>query len=357
MSAHTVTHAPLTSSVSTSSATWVAVPMGHLDDPLNTFWELFSLPRGGARWSLATPRGMADNGGLVAAVGAGRSALIGIRPSNQLHFSSVNSTRDLGTSYAVGALPRGLIDRPDALATSTRNSRLALVAPREEVLSSSGRLSTWSALLTAGAAAKQPSSAACRLTSLDAVAFDSSGEPLVGGACNRPGAVGLYDLSGNSIRPQQVHLAAAMTHDTITVLRLDRQGSSTAALLLARRGHRQTVVAVVRAAPGRSWQAGAPYPLAAGQQIRATSSSPAGYGMLLSSPDGRLAYVEQTAAGWTRLPSLPAATSAVVTPAGQPPQAITVKGSIFGAWRYDPAERRWRHVQSISVPIQYGSSG
>ena len=56
---------PLTSSVSSSSATWAALAMGNLHDPLNTFWQLVTLSGAGSRWAVTTPPGVASNGGLV----------------------------------------------------------------------------------------------------------------------------------------------------------------------------------------------------------------------------------------------------------------------------------------------------
>ena len=41
------------------------VAMGTLSDPINTFWQLFFRPNSTSRWTLATPPGVADNGGLV----------------------------------------------------------------------------------------------------------------------------------------------------------------------------------------------------------------------------------------------------------------------------------------------------
>ncbi|MGH9028399.1 MAG: hypothetical protein ACRDV4_02120, partial [Acidimicrobiales bacterium] len=37
---------PLATSIDTGSGEWVTLPMGHLDQPLNTFWQLFFKPFG-----------------------------------------------------------------------------------------------------------------------------------------------------------------------------------------------------------------------------------------------------------------------------------------------------------------------
>ena len=42
---------PLATSLESAGATWATIPMGNLDQPLNTFWQLFELPQGATRWS------------------------------------------------------------------------------------------------------------------------------------------------------------------------------------------------------------------------------------------------------------------------------------------------------------------
>ncbi len=74
------TRSPLQSAVSTAGGSWVILPMGILSDPSNTFWELFHSDAGSSHWSLVTPPGVADNGGLVAGASAG-SVVVGVLPS------------------------------------------------------------------------------------------------------------------------------------------------------------------------------------------------------------------------------------------------------------------------------------
>jgi len=58
----------LATSIETSAGSWAIVAMGHLDQPLNTFWQLFFRPTGGALWSdRAAALAVATNGGLVVA--------------------------------------------------------------------------------------------------------------------------------------------------------------------------------------------------------------------------------------------------------------------------------------------------
>ena len=61
------------------------LPMGHLDDPLNTFWQLFSLTGVPGRLGAGHPAGVAVNGGLGVGAGVGaRPVLAGFGPSQDL---------------------------------------------------------------------------------------------------------------------------------------------------------------------------------------------------------------------------------------------------------------------------------
>ena len=59
---------PLATSIQTAQGTWATVAMGHLDDPDNTFWQLFFRPAGSIAWSnQVEATATATNGGLVLA--------------------------------------------------------------------------------------------------------------------------------------------------------------------------------------------------------------------------------------------------------------------------------------------------
>ncbi len=106
---------PLATSLVTAQGTWAVAVMGGSAAAENNFWQLFVRPRGASRWSLVTPQGVADNGGLVAA-GAGPSLLVGFRPSQGLAFSPLATSTDTGKNWTPGLLDADLADVPDALA-------------------------------------------------------------------------------------------------------------------------------------------------------------------------------------------------------------------------------------------------
>ena len=91
---------PLATSVTDSTGGARAiVEMGGPAAEENNFWELFVRPAGTAPWRLATPAGVADNGGLEVA-GTGGSLVTGFRPSQDLTFSPLAASRDEGASWS-----------------------------------------------------------------------------------------------------------------------------------------------------------------------------------------------------------------------------------------------------------------
>lgn len=69
----------------------------------NLFWELFTRPAASSQWELATPPGIADNGGLIAAApAAGQRLDVAVRPSQGPTFSPLASTGDGGKTWGTG---------------------------------------------------------------------------------------------------------------------------------------------------------------------------------------------------------------------------------------------------------------
>ena len=81
----------------------------------NNFWQMFY--RQASTWRLATPAGVADNGGLVVAGTPAGPLLTGFLPSQDLTFSPLATSTNSGASWsAAGPVDPGLADVPDALA-------------------------------------------------------------------------------------------------------------------------------------------------------------------------------------------------------------------------------------------------
>ena len=190
---------PLATTLGTARATWVIVPMGHLNDPLNTFWQVFVLPKSARSWELVTPPGVADNGGLVAAATNYGKLLIGFRPSQDLSFSPLAITTDDGKTYQPDLITGGLANLPDALSTATNGDTAALVNRGATVLGRTGRAAEWHQLATLTSLAASPAGRACGADRITAVAVTDAGTYL-GLACNRDGTVGLVKRAATSFQ-------------------------------------------------------------------------------------------------------------------------------------------------------------
>ena len=95
---------PLPSSVSTLDGSWVDLPMGDLSVATNTFWQVLHAVPGTSRWSVVTPTGVADNGGLVTGAAAA-AAVVGFLPSQLLHFSPLAQSSSGGKVWTPRLVP------------------------------------------------------------------------------------------------------------------------------------------------------------------------------------------------------------------------------------------------------------
>lgn len=354
---------PVVSSVSTPSDSWVILPMGDLSDRNNTFWELFRAVPGSSHWSLVTPPGVADNGGLVEGASDG-AALVGILPSDLLHFSPLSQSDDGGNSWGPALLPAGLAPRPDALAYQVPSPGGAIALMGDgRVLSAPGNLSSWSPLVSAtGLGRTRPG---CGVTAVDAVALLPTSTPVIATGCRRGGHVGVFTRTTGSWHSIGFTLGGSLRGSATTVLRLEVTGSSTTALVSASRAGHRALVALWRTgiAP---WSASTPLPVSSGNPVLSTSVGAGGALAVLlgSSRGGRVAFdIRSGVRLWSPLPRLPSGTSALALPtapttldAGEV-DAFTVDGGSLGVFALTPSGTTWVRVQSSQIPIAYGSSG
>jgi hypothetical protein len=344
--------APLSTSVATPSGIWATVPMGHLDDPANTFWEAFSLPGGADQWVERTPPDVADNGGLVSAP-TPNGMVVGFRPSDELHFSPLASTTDSGATYSAGLLPAGLADVPDALSVAPGGHAAALTA--NEVLTSASTLSAWQPAATIAALAASPAGLACGIRQLTAVTATDTGA-FIGVACSAPGVVGLLQQSGSTFHAVGPHLPAADVNDRIAVLRLVHDGQGIAALLGVTAGGATRYVAAWNSDPGSAaWTLSAALN-AKGELTSTAVTSGSGFAVLTTSVSGALsaAVIGGAGADWAQLAAPPAGT-ATVSVSNSRTDALGVDGATFIDYRLVGAN--WIKIQTAQVAIPYGSSG
>ena len=352
---------------------WAVVEMGGSRSQHNNFWQLVTRPAGSARWALATPPGVADNGGLVAAPLGGPALVAGFNPSQDLTFSPLASTRDRGAHWTPGLLPAGLAGVPSALAAGPGGKLIALTSRGEAELSAAGGTG-WKRLASLAAVAATPAGRSCGLTGLTAAGFTTAGAPLLAGRCTRPGIAGIFCYAGGSWQLAGPAMPAAVARSQISVVQLTRAGTGITALLTAAGpGGTANLVTAWAGRNGR-WERSVPLPLR-GSRILATASGtspvaglttsaarsglPGAVGVILST--GRAEYITGPAGTWQRLPALPAHAAVLVLGPGPRISVLAASGSILTGWRLAvrPASLAagWTRTQTMKVPVPYGSSG
>jgi hypothetical protein len=344
--------APLSTSLVTPQGTWAVTVMGGSAADENNFWQLFVRPAGASRWSLVTPQGVADNGGLVAAAGdeQGTSLVVGFRPSQALAFSPLATSGNTGRNWTPGLLDADLADVPDAMAVAPTGQTLALVHDGGIEAAASGAAATagrWSRLTTQSALAASAPGRECGLVAVNAVSFGPNNVPMAAGSCVRRGVAGVFADRGGAWRGAGPVLPAGFGGDQVQVLRLARTADGNAALLLA-----GTSLLAAWSDGGR-WTVSAPV---AGGRVSASGFGPGGSVWVLLG-GGRAEAIGGPGGSWQALTPVPAGTQ-VLAAGGTGAlsyDALVVAGAKLTVWRL--AAGAWAQVQVINVPITYGSSG
>lgn len=345
---------PIATSLTTTAGTWASVPMGHLRDRLTTFWQLFFLPTTGGAWTDRTARlGMATNGGILFASPAGAPFLVGIRPSNLLHYSAFATTQN-GRTWTAASPVQGDVA---SLSAGTAGRVFALLDDRSggRVLSAQSAAAAWHTLVTAREIADSSAGRACAPLSLSALASGPSGEPVVGADCRRTGASGVFsDRRGDwsSIGP---HLDARGAR--VEVLSLQTRGGELSALfaILSRSGTR---LVEGWGHPG-SWQLSSSLRIGAHTQLVSVGPSPdSGEFVLSRAPSGaeRLVLVTPRRT-WSALRAPPKGTETVAFPSATRVDALSVSGNVMSDYVLTVSASAWSREGVVHVRILYGSSG
>jgi hypothetical protein len=366
---------PLSTSLVTAQGTWAIAVMGGPAASDNNFWQLFVRPTGASRWSLVTPPGVADNGGLVAA-GGSTSLTVGFRPSQDLAFSPLATSTDDGKNWTPGLLGAGLAGTPGAIAVASSGRALALLQDgtiQAAPTASAAAAGQWTQLTTRNALAASAPGRSCGLTRVHAVSFGPGMSPMAAGSCARPGVAGVFTYASGTWRSAGLALPATFGGDQVQVLGLTADSGGDVALLLAG----NSLLA--------AWWNGTRWtvsdPVSAGT-LRATGFGASGSAWVLLS-GGRAETIGGPGGSWQALPLAPPGTATLAPPGAAPGpgagpatgpvtgavtgavtggatatgsyDALSVSGSRLTVWRL--AQRAWAKVQLITVPIQYGSSG
>jgi hypothetical protein len=332
---------PLATSLVTPAGSWAIVPMAA--NPI--FWQVFERPADGSTWRLVTPPGVADNGGLVAA-GTGGSLTVAFRPSQGLLFSPLAISADSGAKWATGLLDADLADAPDALAGSG-SDLLALLQDGTIMTSTNGGVS-WS-VLARPQAIERAAGTRCALTGITAVALSANATPLAAGTCTGTGQIGLFTFVAGSWQAAAPSLPADASAQRLQIVRMTSTPSGISLLVSATDGASHQLFAEWGSPAGAGWTFSAPLPA---DEPMASGTGTGGATWVLL-PGGRAATISR-GGGWQSLPAPPAGTVTLAPGAGGQLDALAAKGSDFTAWRL--TGNGWDKVQTMNVPIQYGSS-
>ncbi|HLI44478.1 MAG TPA: hypothetical protein VKU92_08410 [Acidimicrobiales bacterium] len=347
------------------------VPMGDLGEPRNTFWELVARSRAGGPFVLDTPPGVADNGGLVAAPAGSGGAVVGVVTSQLLGFSPTARSDRPGGRWSPGTLAQPLAPLPGALAAGSYGVA-ALVGLRGSSveLSRDGR-GGWR-VVGSVRDLRRLAPRSCGLGALTAVGpsqppggATSRASLAVAGACAGRGQIALFAATAGSAAwtALPVRLGRPLRASEVEVAAIEpSQGGYL--LLLASRGPGGSALWTARVVPGSgTLTLSAPLELGA-RRLRAlaTSPSPRGARLLVLAAGGSPASPSEEEAAaigpgqrsWQLLAPPPPGTEGVAW-GPHTAVALVVHRSRLAVDRL--GGDRWHMVQSLEVPVPYGSSG
>jgi hypothetical protein len=342
--------ASLNTSLVTPQGTWAVAVMGGSAAAENNFWQLFVRPAGASRWSLVTPPGVADNGGLVAAGGAA-SLLVGFRPSQGLAFSPLAASTDAGRVWTPGLLDAALADVPDGISVAPSGQVIALLSDGSIQTAGTAAAATagqWSQLTTLHALAATAPGQTCGLLGLNAVSFGPNKKnPVTAGSCVRPGVAGVFTDSGGTWLAAGPAVPAGWARRQVQVLGLGSTAGGNVALLLA------GSELIAAWSTGSGWTTSAVLGGVAG--VRAAGFGAGGSAWVLLG-GGRAETIGGPGSAWRGLPAVPAGTATLAPGPGGSFDALAVAGSRLTVWQVGAAAAAWTKAQAITVPIEYGSS-
>jgi hypothetical protein len=333
--------------------------MGHLDQPRNTFWQLFFEPAGVKAWSdQASALAVATNGGLAVASN-GKTLAVGIRPTNLLDYSPLIATSNARSWSPAGPIGP-LADQPDSLALNPAGNGLAVVRGRSgyQVITSPGALAGWRTLVTTRALAASGAGRGCGVTSLTAVGYLGR-DALLGAGCARTGVVGVFLERQGTWRLVGPELASSLAASSAEVLGLQTTTAGLCALVELRgRGTTELVVACT-AGGGTRWRFSPSVPVTGPDN--AVSFGPAGASGLFAFVSGsnaseRLEVLDTSDMRWRVLPAPPKKTSTVAFGSAGSVNALEAGATLCTVWRLARGATRWTRTQQIQVVIQFGSS-
>jgi hypothetical protein len=257
---------------------------------------------------------------------------------------------------------------PGALAVSGR--QLAAVLGNGTIEASSNAGASWGTLAKPGTIAASAAGQKCGTVHVASVSFGPiPSQVLAAGDCGATGTAGLFAYSAGDgwqrvslpVSGQLVRLGAG-TALVRAEAGLTALWADDALHWYAYAPPSSSATPAPTSSPGSSasgWAASAALPVtktvsASGGLAGATPASAGGMWVLL--PGGQAATIGGPGQQWLLLPPTPARTSVLASGPGTALDALAVSGSTLTVWQLDRGSTVWAKAQTISVPLQLGSS-
>ncbi len=341
---------PLSGGTSDGVTTMAIVPMGHLNDPFNTFYESFTQTTSGV-WTLSTLPGVGTNGGL--SLTSPSQGAVGVLPFDASTASALMRLRN-GRASGNGEVIKALAHSPSVIAvdpvTTAISVLLANGTVRTQTLWSNAPVTTvqLSTLKNTSAGNK------CGIESLTAIAYETNGDLAVGAQCKKGGTTGVLINHGGVWS-----VASLPSNGAGSVLRLDVDGVGLLALSQTQ-GSKASVRALfvggetTLASPAHSLSGATVRAIAITGTITPTRSDV----ITLATSKKVVGVLLTPGASSTVTPALPLSTQAVLAAGmlGTTLTAIQVNQGTAIFQTLTPLGT-WRTTQSTKISVPYGSAG
>lgn len=330
----------------------VVVPMGHLSDPRNTFYQSFTSLHGGA-WRLSTPHGSGTNGGIV--VASPSDGAVVIRQFDQSHVAALSPLLHGQQVLLGGRIVGSLAQSPSAVAM--HGSTVYLVDAQGSLEELSMNAQTATVVTTQRQLASSPAGRRCGVVAITAVAVNRSGQIALGARCDKGGTNAVFVKNRSSW-----WLGGAPTTTANAVMRLDAAGDGFTALVRTA-GAAPSVRSIAlsgsgaEASPTTAWSP--PVGLMYSVVRSSVPDGHGGYDMLLANSTD--ASATDLAPGSLAVPigkHLPLSAQGIVIATVGGSQATEVVEVIGGTASFVVPGRQsmWRVIQRVKVAIPYGAA-
>ncbi|MGB9112774.1 MAG: hypothetical protein WCF24_08625 [Acidimicrobiales bacterium] len=344
-------------SVSIGGTTYAAIPMGELGDQSNTFWQLFRLRAGSTHWQLATPPGIADNGGLVIEGGTPSALSVAIRPSQYLTFTAIATAGEHSSWSNGGLIPGALVGEPTTFVGTNSVAFAAVNTGGGAILRSKAGGLHWAKIASASSLTNV-AAGACRVSSVQSLATGAGSSLYAGANCSSGDRAGVFEYVASSWREIGPKLSALGDHASRSVLLLSTSTRGLVAVIVTSSSSTTRLVTARSSSDAKAWETSPSMTLPSSASIISTGALGTSVVYVVWRNNGVFAAISRANGRWQMLPKLPQDAETVAVPPGSsaPIDALGGHRSTFFAWRLDPRTSHWQQTETINVPIIYGSS-